>query len=347
VDNFAGQTNTAVASATSPGQTASYGGYDDDAAGALKPGQGTNGQSVHDAGVAGKASGETPTTGGGLALSDFDLSPVDPTNGPVKSRHVIVYAGIPDGSPGRDNDQATTIVNNFAGQPNTSVTTVGGDGTGTWNHPGSAKGLRDAIKAAGQEIDESGHPGDEQFILFVTDHGDLHDKQAVQTQVDGGTGKNLQQVQSFQSSDIQSTTQITDPGFSVTIDLYQSGLTHAVGDPLNYTPFFQSGDWGLDLYAPDGTWNLTEFTETYIEDDNGIIGDAAGEGLKIEFDLDPDAWVESFFDVNYDVDIWNHSGSTVFVDSFSQDTGAVGKVPEPATLAMLTLGAVAMLRRRR
>ncbi len=175
LDSFTGS-NTTVTSATSAGQEAVYGGYDDDAAEALRPGGGTAG-TVHDAGTAGRDSDETPTTGGGLSPDDFSLEPVDPIYGPVTSRHIVVYAGIPDSNPGRDNDQAQRIRDQFASEPNTTVTTVGGNGTGVWDHPGTAADLAGAIAYAGQMIDDSMFPENEQFILFVTDHGDLHNKQ--------------------------------------------------------------------------------------------------------------------------------------------------------------------------
>ncbi|MGD2109546.1 MAG: hypothetical protein PVI86_09160, partial [Phycisphaerae bacterium] len=162
LDNFAGRAGTTVLSATKAGETATYGGYDDDAASALKPEAGRDSDDVHEAGTNGKAAGETPQKQGPGA----SLEPTDPTDGPIKSRHVLVYAGKPDAGAGRDNDQRDTIENNFNGAAGTTVTTVGGDGTNGWDHPGTVDGLRDALKAIGQNMNS-----DEQFIMFVTDHG--------------------------------------------------------------------------------------------------------------------------------------------------------------------------------
>lgn len=159
VDDFAGRANTAVLSATSPGQKAYYNGYDDDAAKALTPGAGRTSDDVHKAGVAGKNNKETPTQSG----DPVSLEPVT-ENGTIRSRHVLVYAGRPNGV---DEQIRQTIENNFAGQPNTTVTTVGKDGTGGWDHPGTLEGLRKGLEEIGKMMNPN-----EQFIFFVTDHGD-------------------------------------------------------------------------------------------------------------------------------------------------------------------------------
>ena len=324
---FAGSSNTAVGSATSPGQEAIYGGYDNDAAGALTPGAGRTGQDVHDAGVAGKDDDETPSTGGGLPLSSFDLSPVDPENGPVKSRHIVVYAGQPDDSPGRDEDQALDIwANNFT-EPCTTVSLVGGDGGGIWDQPGSAAGLRNAIASAGQAIRDSDDPSAEQFILFVTDHGDLHKKEPVTTPVPQLSSVTINSVSSFQTPELTGTSNIIDPGFSIRLEL-PTGMTHPVGPPFSYVPFYQPGDWNMIL--DNGVLPplpLDVFEELYVDlDGSGIIGDVADEGVELAFKMDPNFWVDSFFDVTYDVDIFNNTPDEVLLVDFSQDTGPVAKL---------------------
>jgi hypothetical protein len=165
MEALTGRPETTVLSATSPGETAQYGGYDDDSTIALKPGANRTSDDVHNAGVAGKDPTETPQKSGPTAS-------LQPTNedGDIKSRHVLVYAGIPwtSSSQPADNWQRDTIENNFAGEYQTTVTTVGGDGTGGWDYPGTFTGLQDAIKDIGQKMNEN-----EQFILYVTDHGDI------------------------------------------------------------------------------------------------------------------------------------------------------------------------------
>lgn len=188
--------NTAVAAGTSPNQEGKYGGYHDDLARALKPAPGGTAREVHEAGVTGKwivepedAStdkgvlhflGEWPTTGGALALQDFSMGPVT-ADGPVLSRHIIVYAGRPSvkkvklqthpggitvndlSSPDStvsDNTDRDVVKANFAGQPNTTVRTVGGassesdptSGVDGWDFPGTRDGLRRAIEEAGNAI---------------------------------------------------------------------------------------------------------------------------------------------------------------------------------------------------
>ena len=352
-EQFAGKGNTAVASATKTGQEAVYGGYDDDAAGALVPGAGRTGQDVHDAGTAGKDDDETPTTGGGLALGSFDLSPVDPVDGPVKSRHIVVYAGQPDSSPGRDWDQALGIFSNNHAPPGSTVTLVGGDsGGGFWDHPGTATGLRDAIRQAGEAIDASDDPSAEQFILFVTDHGDLHKKEPVTTTITQNSSVNLPGVSSFQTTtpipELTGTTNIVDPGFSIRISL-PSGLIHPVGDPFAYVPFYVTGNFSLTLdNHSDPLFNLTEFEELFVDlDGSGIIGDAPDEGVELFYELDPDTWIESFFDVTYDVGIFNNTPNDITLMDFSQDTGPVAKTPEPSTFVLIALGFGAIFFRRR
>lgn len=318
---FSGKTNTAVASATSPGQQAEYGGYDDDSAAALKPGAGRTGQDVHNAGVAGKDSSETPSTGGGLALAGFSLAP--PAAGTdVESRHIVVYAGIPSTNASLDIAQRDKIKNNFSGQPNTSVVTVGGKpGEAGWQHPGSAKGLRDAIRSAGQAITNSPNPAKEQFILYVTDHGDLQKVTSVTTPVPPAASTKLTNLVAAAAAALAGP--FPHPGFSITVDL--PVIAHPTLDP--YTPFFPDGSWRLVL-TPENEppVELVAFEELYIEFDNDLIEESeADEGVRLFFELDPEVWVESFFDVTYDVEIFNDSGFEVFVREFAQDTGAVPK----------------------
>ncbi len=159
--------NTTVLSATIPGQQAYYGGFDEHAAGALRPGPGLTAQSVFDAGSAGSAAHETPTTGGGLLPSDFSLENTSAA-GAVQSRQVIFYAGSPDGSGPpentSDNSQRDVIMSNFThASPqadNVTFQTAGGAGGGTiggagdtgWVNAGSAHGLQQAIIDAGNAI---------------------------------------------------------------------------------------------------------------------------------------------------------------------------------------------------
>jgi hypothetical protein len=165
VDDFAGRDRTGLLSATAVSQTARYRGYHDDAARALEAGEGRTSDDVHAAGVGGKSRYEDPFKTGDV----ISLAPVNPT-GEIQSRHVLVYGGC-DGRYG-DLDRADrdAIETNFSGDISTTVTTVGMDGTaGGWDYPGTLAGLRDALDAISGRMNEN-----EQFILFVTDHGDKH-----------------------------------------------------------------------------------------------------------------------------------------------------------------------------
>lgn len=216
-EGFRDMPNTAIASASSPNQTAKYGGYDDDAARGLRPEEGRTALDMHRDGVRGRNNpipprdgtprskkflfkdGEWPVTAGGMNLDAFSLAPVS-NDGPVKSRHIVFFAGQPedkklyldtqDGYTVKGNgnpmdvevgDPAVRdrVKSNFAGQQNTTVRTVGGEpiaensttGKDGWDLAGTYEGLEKAIKEAGDAIRNSPDPSAEQFILYVGDHG--------------------------------------------------------------------------------------------------------------------------------------------------------------------------------
>ncbi|MDD2455527.1 MAG: hypothetical protein PHE10_04260, partial [Kiritimatiellae bacterium] len=322
LDNFKG-TNTAVVSATSPGQKAVYGGYDDDAANACKPGAGKTGQNVHDAGAAGKHSQETPVTGGKLAPGAVSLEPVT-ADGAVRSRHVIVYAGMPD-KKGRDNAQRDKIKANFKGQLNTTVKTVGGEGPKDgWDKHGWKRGLQEAINEAAAAIEAVPDPSKEQFLLFVTDHGDMHEIKHVTTPTPPSNSV-IVQANAFVAADFAERA-FERPGFSITVDI--APFTHEVGEtPDGYIPFFPTNAWRILLTPPPpaAPLLLTNFVERFIEFEDGIIGNAPDEGVRLFFSVDPTLFVDSFFDVMYDVEIFNDTPETYRVMDFSQDTGPVAK----------------------
>jgi hypothetical protein len=279
---------------------------------------------VHDAGTAGKDSTETPSTGGGLAPGAVPLEPVT-EDGPVRSRHVIVYAGMPDAK-GRDNAQRDKIKANFAGQPNTTVKTVGGEGPADgWDKHGWKRGLQEAIDEAAAAIEAAPDPSKEQFLLFVTDHGDLHNVEHVTTPAPPSNSVVVANVAAFVAADFAER-HFARPGFSITVNI--APFTHAVGDdPAAYTPFFPTNAWRLLLTPPPPAAPilLTEFEERFIEGDDGIIGNAPEEGVRLFFPVAPEGFVDSFFDVTYDVEIFNDTTNVYLVMDFSQDTGPVAK----------------------
>lgn len=350
--SFAGLANTAVASATVPGQQAYYGGYDDDAARALKPGISRTAQTVHDAGVAGKNAKETPSTGGGLALGDFSLDDTD-ASGPIQSRHVLDFAGQPDAGAGRDNDQRDKIKKNFEGQINTTVVTAGGNGTGGWTLDGTAAGMRAALKQIGDAIRASTDSAKEQFIFWGGDHGSTVKIEKVEpAAVSPGGQVTFVGLTGFTAGEVDTETLFGDPanvpGFTVYIPFFGEH-THMVGDPFAYAPYFQPGDWGLELDNGLGVHlNLTDFTEQYVEYGDGIIGNQAGEGINLLFQLDEAIFINSFFDVSVDLSLFNQTGgtpreSTFRVTEFGQDTGTIAKVSEPSSLALVGIGVFSLL----
>jgi hypothetical protein len=161
MDDLATRPNTTTLSATSVCQVAYYGGYHDDAAKALKPGVGRTSDDVHNAGIAGKHASESPQKQGPVA----SLTKTHPDS-TIKSRHVLVFAGHPNA---QDNADVNNIKNNFTDQQATTVTAVGANGAAPYDYPGTLQGLKDALNAIKPQMNPS-----EQFILFVTDHGDKH-----------------------------------------------------------------------------------------------------------------------------------------------------------------------------
>lgn len=166
MDNLADRANTAVLSGTSPCQVAYWCGYDDDAAMCLYPSPGRTSDDVHACGVSGKHEFENPQKLG-VTLS---LEPTSPS-GPIKGRHILFYAGIPDGHDYElacsDTAYLRVIKDSFSGEYNTTVYAVGGTSlTQGFDYWGAGFGLRNALKDIHAEIDP-----DEQFIMFVSDHG--------------------------------------------------------------------------------------------------------------------------------------------------------------------------------
>lgn len=162
-DDLDARPNTTSLSATPPGKLATYNGYDDDAAAALKPGPGRTSDDVHNAGVQGAKGQEAPIKQGPVS----SLESADPA-GSIKSRHIIIYSGKPSTDTSLDDAQRDKIIENFENEPagTTTIETVGGDGTGGWTHKGTKKGLGDAMKAISAQMNP-----DEQVIIFITDHG--------------------------------------------------------------------------------------------------------------------------------------------------------------------------------
>ncbi|HMP89519.1 MAG TPA: hypothetical protein PJ991_04925 [Kiritimatiellia bacterium] len=331
---FGDDPNTAVISGTSPGQLGIYGGYDDGASRGLRPGAGRTAQDVHTAGIGTRNQRETPTVGGGLSPTNFPMEPVS-TGGVVRSRHVIFYAGQPDDRPGRDVDQDARIAGNFAGEPNTTYEAVAGTTAGGWDQNGNAAGLRRAIQNAGAAITNSPTPDQEQFILYITDHGDLHVTAVVTTNIPPfGPPVTFSNFPAFTTNTLRPEGILRDahaiPGFSVFVPFPEGGdVLHIVNEP--YTPFFPSG-WQM-IVTPEIPAALpiilNEFFELPFELDNNVVGDFPDEGIVLFFPVDKHFFVDSFFDVFLTIDIIQTTGQPWPVEWISQDSGSIAKPGSP------------------
>ncbi len=359
--------NTATAAGTTANQPAHYGGYHEGAAQGLRPGTGRTGQTVHNGGVAtrfqaGPTYNETPTTGGGLALSSFSLEPVT-ANGNVRSRHIVVYVGKPDSklrrsrttaSPVLDAQGKTQQVNDvadrdaiekaFTGQTNTTVHTVGGApdpnnplaGTGGWDFPGSFDGLARAMQQVKQAIAASADPSKEQFILFVGNHGDYRKAKQSGTSV-------APSARSSVSSNFETLTLTNSTAFAM---LGDPGNTPAFGffvpfDELNiqvnrdaqgnYMPFHALGDFSMELIPGQGSRVvLTNFLEQFIDDGDDVLGNQPGEGLLFRFGIDEATFFNRFTGgAPIEVAITNNNPFTVTVGEVVQSTGAIARGPYP------------------
>ncbi|MDD2597799.1 MAG: DUF6531 domain-containing protein [Kiritimatiellae bacterium] len=332
-NEFADKPNTVVLSATSTGEEAMYGGYDAGAAGAMQPGAGRTAQDIHNAGVANRDTVETPRVAGGLNPTNFPMTSVS-TSGVVRSRHVVWYAGQPDGLPGRDFDQDARLHGVFAGEGNTTYRAVAASTTGGWDYDGTARGLREAILEAAVLIAISPNPAAEQFILYASDHGDRHVTAAVATALPTDLPIEFSEFPTFSRDEMEPKILLnntnTIPGFSIFVPFEPGGPVFTPGP----NPFFPPLDWQLTITIPDQPsfppLFLTAPVELPLELDNGIVGDLSGEGIQLFFPVDKQFFVDSFFDVFVTLEVTQTTGQTWPIASISQDSGEVPKGIAPS-----------------
>jgi hypothetical protein len=314
MDDLQTRPGTTVISGTSPGETGKYGGYDKGAAEALKPGAGRTSDDVHKAGSATKKPGETPTSAGPA----FPLDPVDPKNGPIKSRHIIFYAGQPNDQDARYRDQ---IKQNFAGEPGTTFTSAGGGAPGMngWTYSGSKQGLEQALKDVKPKLNKN-----EQLILFVSDHGDL--EKAPKTAKVAPGSKFQVALDAPPSQDPNATSEVLVLARGVALNATDLTLTLGDAPPLaaqsDVLDF--EGDGQL---AQEGEGTLFSFAANLTEETNATI--SVAPGLPVEL-----------LTLDYSV------GSVV---PKGEDAGAGAATPLPPVLALgaLALAALALAAARR
>lgn len=310
MDDFAGLPNSAILSGSEPGNTTDYGGYHAGLSSGLMPGSDTD--TAHTAGVAHASSGDTPNTAGSTQ-----------TIGGTASTHVLVWAGKPNQL---DQDDIDNIAGNFGGNPNTTVTVLSGDGTGS-NTDGAATldNLIDAMDSIGSVMG----PG-EQFILFVTDHGDL-DAAATNVILDGGIDQvgdlDLIAYDDMLADDanIPSLTLISDTEIA-------SHLAQMQTVALN-------GVTLVDASQPAQSF-FDVFTELQFDLDN--------DGLIDEYRYHA-ALDESLLSGLDNSVLFDYAGTApVNLDHLTLNSGAISRiiVPEPTTLALMGLGLAGLLVRR-
>jgi hypothetical protein len=157
IDNFAGDRDTTILSGSMAGDVTYYYGYHRALANFLKPG--SDSDTAHAMAVTYKNSLDTPIKSG----PNVDIG-TGGDGGNITSTHVLVWAGYPEQP---DQKDINDIHNNFSGKPNTTVTVLYGDGTGTNVDAAATRAnLVDALKTIGAMMNMN-----EQFIWFSTDHG--------------------------------------------------------------------------------------------------------------------------------------------------------------------------------
>lgn len=381
---FRSAPNTVVLSASSPGQEAKYGGYDDDAASALRPAVGRTALDVHEAGVVGKKTlpprhgspppsksadfqaSEWPRVAGELAVTDFSLASAS-GSGPVRSRHIVIYAGdpgtaairssvhdgrtIPDAHGDRTNQVSDTgvrdtIKQNFRDEPFTTVHTVGGApaegnpqaGKNGWDFPGSFEGLQQALRAAGAAISNSPNPAAEQFIFFVTDHGSQGWGAPYATAPVLGARASTAAIRGLHIFDPGSRpteqAMLNDPGnqSGLFLDLI---LSPPPNSPAPSRFATSSARLALELHGTNGSvLRLTNSFLTVLDiDGDGQAGSVAGESEQFFFPLDESVLARLLQGTEVDVVVDNMGDQTYELLAFGLTSGAIRKtstlVPPP------------------
>jgi hypothetical protein len=308
IDNFSDLANTSILSGSTPGNTTDYGGYHASLSQNFTPGSDTD--TAHAAGAAGASSGDSPNTAG-----------TNQTIGGTGSTHVLVWAGQPNNLDQQDIDN---LVNNFGGLPNTTVTVLSGDGSGpSADGAATMDNLVDSLDDIGSQMG-----ADEQFIFFVTDHGDLDE---------GVTNFNL------------------DNGFAQITDLDMTAYFDMVNDPNN-VPLLNltSSVDPASLVSNIGTVtlngnvvfdsNINSFFDVFTE----IPIDLTNDGVPDEYRLTA-TLLENWFQPLDNVIGFTYEGdSPLSLDLVALNSGAISRkiVPEPATMLLVALGAAMAARRR-
>jgi hypothetical protein len=369
--HFKNKSKTCVLSGTDAGQEGGFGGYHDDAAEALKPGANKTAKDVHDAGRAGKMSeqegsdeakkwNEEPQSTGETKPEDFPLDPTS-NDGPIHSRHIVVFAGKPDKknvkiktTDGKtvpdqngtdlefsDKKDREKIKGNFNNQTNTTVDTVGGPpddndsskGKDGWDRPGNKKGLKDALKAAGDKIRDAGPNKREQLIIFFTDHGIGTDIFEFEDEKKANKNTRTSLLEPFTpfekdsnyASAIESNPAAI-PGFEIIIN--PAGMPF---DPLKGPSLGMN-----DLTIEAGDLRLSEYEWGYDSwNPQGMVGSDPRDELFLFFPVDKSVFLTKAIGDPYKLSLQNDSSQDLYITAVAQTTGSIRKLgqrPKPNIL---------------
>jgi len=362
--HFEERDDTCVLSGSKPGQQSGYGGYHDDAAGALKPKKDLSAKDVHDAGTKGRRQeedpgsleaeiwNEDPQVAGKTSPEDFDLQPTG-NDGPIHSRHVIVYAGnptektckakvengatVPDDT-GHDmsfSDRADRdrIRTNFRNDPNATVEAVGGPpnvddpskGQDGWERPGTKGGLEAALKAAGDAIrDAIARDHREQLILFFSDHGE---------------GTRSDEFEEPKKVEKNSRTSLSTPftpfgagsSYACAIAMHpEAAPGFELSMDVSRMPFYPDKDppFGNDELALEaGALRLTNFEWIYHRwNPHGPAGSDPRDKIVLFFPVESERFLSEGVGEPYEVALVNNTSLDLYVTAVGQTTGSVGKL---------------------
>ncbi len=353
--SFADAPNLCILSATVANQTGKYGGYHDDAARGLKPETGRTAKTLHSESVQGKMTAvpapgttntfafhfrnsEWPLTGGTMAPEAFSLEPITPTS-QIQSRHIVIFMGQPETKnirvqtfgtitvpsyfgtvrPISDNADRDAIIQQFAGQPNTTIVTVGGDGQNGWQKPGRSIELSRALRAAGDAIAASENPAREQFILFVGDHGGTG-YLPTGSQVAAAAGSSVMfpnPLNVIPRSDELHKLMTQDPNSTpmLRVNVEPGGQPQTQG--LGFPPFssFPSDSFTATLTAGDGSSKtLTSFQQiTFDWDEDGLIEPGDGEYASVSFPINEGELLGRFSGKSVDITFSNNSTTSLLL----------------------------------
>jgi hypothetical protein len=297
---------------------------------------------------------ELPRITGTVPPNQFLLDPVTNT-GPVHSRHVVIFAGSPDsrmelilrqgtttipasiGNLERfsDNGDRDQIRANFLGNPNTTVTAVGGppDAEG-WDYSGDLEGLHKAIQEAGEAIEASADPSKEQFILYVTDHGEPGSQmfpsprippESARVRAAGaitvGPGTRATVATNLQPYAIQDT--IIDSMLRAADN--QPGLRLRIAASGLNSPQVKAGDFSLELKNDAGlSLILEDFATGGVDlDGDGILGSQPEEALLAFFPLAETDLINKLIPQPFSIDLINNSSQSLQLNEILLLTGAI------------------------